>query len=71
MDRINHELMVKENRENKIVKIEEELIATIPNLFEFDNLLLAIEEEYKQKTENMDIFIDSNIAKRLLKESLS
>jgi hypothetical protein len=63
--------MVKENRENKILEMEEELIVTIPNLPDFDELLLAIEEMYKEKTENIDIFIDSNIAKKLLKESLS
>jgi hypothetical protein len=71
MDRIDYELRIRENRENKIVKIEEELIAIIPDLFEFDELLLIIEEMYMQKAENMDIFIDSDDAKRLLKESLS
>jgi hypothetical protein len=70
MDRIDFELKVRENREDKIGKIEKELIELIPDLFEFDDLLLTIEKIYRKKAENIDLFVDSDDAKRLLKEAL-
>jgi hypothetical protein len=70
MDRIDFELKIRENRENKIEKIEKELIELIPDLIELDDLLLVIENMYKRKAEKIDLFVDSDDAKRLLKEAL-